>query len=155
MLLREILTQSGSGEMAQEFYITNESTWLSCVSHCQDIIENGEKLKVVVKNASKRSLSQNATMWMWLGELSHQIKLKTSESYSTDDLHEYFKARFCPSKELRFGDKEINVTSTTRLDTGEMHFYMNQIHEWSINAGFNLTIPINSEYREIMERQNA
>lgn len=139
--------------MASEFFVVNESTWLSCVSHCQDLIESGKKLKLVVSERGKRSLSQNATLWLWYGELVAQIKLKSGEVYSTDDLHEYFKMRFCPAKELKFGDKTIQATSTTRLDTGEMHFYMNQVHEWSVNAGFKLTTPINSEYRQIMERQ--
>ena len=138
-----------------EFFVVNESTWLACVSHCQDMMDDCKKIKVTVVDTAKRSHSQNKTYWMWLGELSHQIKIKSRESYSTDDLHEYFKSRFCPAKNLKFGDKDISVTSTTRLDTGEMHFYMNQVHEWSVNAGFKLTIPIESEYREIIERQNG
>ena len=137
-----------------EFYVTNESTWLACVSHCQDMLDEEVKLKITVKDARKRSLSQSNTYFMWLGELSHQIKLKASESYSTDDLHELMKSKFCPSKKLKFNKREIEVVSTTRLDTGEMHFYMNQVHEWSVNAGFKLTIPVESQYRELMEKQN-
>ena len=106
--------------MANEFFVKNPDSWLACVSHCQDLLEEGATLKITVKDARKRSLSQNALLWMWYGELCTQIKQKSGESYSTDDLHEYFKMRFCPQKQSRFGDKEIHVTTTTRLDTGEM-----------------------------------
>lgn len=138
-----------------EHLVVNDLSWLAVVSEVQDRRDNGEKLKVVIKSCSNRSLNQNRTYWMWLGELSHQIKLKTRDSYSTDDLHEYMKERFCPNKDLTLGNKTISIKSTRRLDTGEMHFYMNQVHEWSVNAGFSLTIPIESEYREIMERQSC
>ena len=139
-----------------EYYLSKSDDLAAVSGFVCDHFDGSDKpLKITIKNAGKRSLNQNALMWMWLGELSHQIKLKSRESYSTDDLHEYFKSRFCPSKELKFNKATINVASTTRLDTGEMHFYMNQLHEWAVNAGFNLTVPIESEYREIMERQNG
>ncbi len=110
-------------------------------------------LKVSIKSCSNRSLNQNSTYWMWLGELSQQIKLKVREAHSTDDLHEWFKNKFCPDKEITMGGKSIYVKSTAKLDPGEMHFYMNQLFEWAANAGFKLTIPIESEYRQIIERQ--
>ncbi len=139
----------------KEFLLTNPEQLMTISSYVFDHFNHETKpLKVIVKNGSKRSLSQNSTYWMWLGELSVQIKLKSRESYSTDDLHEYFKQRFCADKPITLGGKTINVKSTKRLDTGEMHFYMNQVHEWCVNAGFKLTVPIESEYREIMERQN-
>ena len=119
------------------------------------MLEEGATLKITVKDARKRSLSQNALLFMWYGELSTQIKQKTGDSYSTDDLHEYFKSRFCPGKIIKFGNKEIHVTTTTRLDTGEMTRYLDQIHEWACGSGFKLTIPINSQYREMIERQNG
>ncbi len=139
----------------KEFLLTNPEQLMTISSYVFDHFNHETKpLKVIVKNGSKRSMSQNSTYWMWLGELSVQIKLKSRESYSTDDLHEYFKQRFCADKPITLGGKTINVKSTKRLDTGEMHFYMNQVHEWCVNAGFKLTVPIESEYREIMERQN-
>lgn len=140
----------------KDLLITDPNQVMLIGSLIFDHFEHDTKpLRVSIKNGSKRSLNQNSTLWMWLGELSVQIKVKSGESYSTDDLHEYFKQRFCPDQEITLGDKTIYVKSTKRLTTGEMHFYMNQIHEWAVNAGFKLTIPIESEYREVMERQNG
>ena len=142
--------------MMSEHYISDVSGLLQISGVvCDHFDESDKPLKITIKSAGKRSLSQNALMWLWYGELCTQIKRKSGDSYSTDDLHEYFKGRFCPAKELKFGDKVIHVTSTTRLDKGEMQFFMNQVHEWSVNAGFTLTTPIKSEYREIIERMSS
>ena len=69
--------------MENEFFVKNPDSWLVCVSHCQDLLEEGATLKITVKDARKRSLSQNALLFMWYGELSTQIKQKSGESYST------------------------------------------------------------------------
>lgn len=142
--------------MASEFILTSTDDIKVIGSALVDHFDSeSSPVKVIIKPCSNRSLNQNSTYWMWLGELSHQIKLKTRESYSTDDLHEWFKNKFCPDKAITLGKQSLNVKSTRKLDTGEMHFYMNQLFEWSVNAGFKLTVPIESEYRQIMERQNA
>lgn len=138
-----------------EFIISTDSQWLAFVSQVVDMREEtGKPVKLTLKSWSTRSLNQNSTYWMWLGELSHQIKLKVGDVYSVDDLHEWFKEKFCPNKTITMGKNSISIKSTKKLDTGEMHFYMNQLHEWSVNAGFKLTVPIDSEYRKIIERQN-
>jgi hypothetical protein len=118
------------------------------------MLEDGKTIKVVVKDARKRSLRQNSLLWMWYSELVPQIRQRSGETYSTEDLHEYFKSRFCPTKELKFGAKVITALSTTRLDTGEMTRYLDQIHEWSCGSGMKLTIPVDCEYRELTELQN-
>ena len=142
--------------MSSEFIITSSDDIKVIGSVLVDHFDSeASPVKVIIKPCSNRSLKQNSTYWLWLGELSHQIKLKTRESYSTDDLHEWFKNKFCPDKLITLGKQSLSVKSTKKLDTGEMHFYMNQLFEWAVNAGFKLTVPIHSEYREIMERQNG
>ena len=141
--------------MAEEFILTSVDDLPMVSSIVHDHFSNESKpIRLTIKSCSNRSLNQNSTYWMWLGELSHQIKLKTSESYSTDDLHEWFKNKFCPDKVITLGKQSISVKSTRKLSTGEMHFYMNQLFDWAVNAGFKLTVPIESEYRQIIERQN-
>ena len=142
--------------MASEFILTSSDDIKVIGSALVDHFDSeSSPVKVIIKPCSNRSLKQNSTYWLWLGELSHQIKLKTRESYSTDDLHEWFKNKFCPDKVITLGKQSLSVKSTRKLDTGEMHFYMNQLFEWAVNAGFKLTVPIESEYRQIMERQNG
>lgn len=142
--------------MASDYILTSVDDLPMISSIVHDHFSNESKpIKLTIKSCSNRSLNQNSTYWMWLGELSRQIKLKTLESYSTDDLHEWFKNKYCPDKVITLGKQSLNVKSTRKLDTGEMHFYMNQLFEWAVNAGFKLTVPIESEYRQIMERQNG
>ena len=52
------------------------------------------------------------------------------------------------------GYKIHQVKSTKKLSKGEMTFYMNQIHQWSVNAGFRLSMPEDSEYMKAMQSQN-
>lgn len=140
--------------MAYECLLISPDAMMQLSSYVHDHFEDSAKpLKVRITQGGQRSLSQNALYWMWLGELVQQVKAKSGESYTTDDLHEYFKHRFCPSRPLTFGKREITVHSTTRLDSGEMTRYLTHVHEWAIGAGFKLTIPIDSEYRELLERQ--
>ena len=49
----------------------------------------------------------------------------------------------------------MEILSTKLLDTGEMHHYLTQIEHWAMSRGFKLTIPINSEYQDLINRQNT
>ena len=40
-------------------------------------------------------------------------------------------------------------------DVGEMTFYLNKIESWCFDRGIRLTIPIDSEYSRLMERQDG
>lgn len=127
-----------------------------CLKLISDAVLIGKTLKVEVGEwREKRSLSQNRLYWMWLNEICEQIHKRIGQSHDSETLHEYFKQCYCPQKSKLLGSKEIVIASTTKLDKGEMHFYLNQIEQWCIDRGFRLTTPIDSEYRQIMERQNA
>lgn len=141
--------------MAKEFFLLSTEDLHQVSGYIHDHFDDTNKpLKVVVKNHGKRSLSQNALMWVWLTEICNQIKNRGKGDFEPEDLHEYFKARYCPQKELRFGDKNLHIASTKRLDVGEMMTYMNCIHMWSIDAGFNLTIPESCEYIKLVREQS-
>ena len=116
--------------------------------------QGGGALKVRITNSGKRSLSQNALLWMWLTEIAQQTKDKGYGDYDSEDMHIYFKDKFCVDKPLTIGKTTIQVKSTKKLDKGEMTFYMNQIHQWSVNAGFRLSMPEDSEYMKALQSQN-
>lgn len=121
---------------------------------CDHFDNGGGALKLKITNSGKRSLSQNNLMWQWLTEIAQQTKQKGYGDYSPEDMHEYFKGKFCVDKSLTIGKTTIQVKSTKKLDKGEMTFYMNQIHQWSVNAGFRLSMPEDSEYYQAMRQQN-
>lgn len=141
--------------MAYEQLITSPEGLHEVSGYVCDHFENGGgPLKFKITNSGKRSLSQNATMWMWLTEIAQQTKQKGYGDYSSEDMHIYFKDKFCVDKSLTIGKTTIRVKSTRKLDKGEMTFYMNQIHQWAVNAGFRLSMPEDSEYYQAMQQQN-
>lgn len=141
--------------MAYEQLITSPEGLHEVSGYVCDHFENGGgALKFRITNSGKRSLSQNALMWMWLTEIAQQTKQKGYGDYTSEDMHEYFKNKFCVDKSLTIGKTTIQVKSTKKLDRGEMTFYMNQIHQWSVNAGFRLSMPEDSEYYQAMQSQN-
>ena len=116
--------------------------------------QGGGALRFRITNSGKRSLSQNNLYWNWLTEIAQQTKQKGYGDYDSEDMHEYFKDKFCVDKSLTIGKTTIQVKSTKRMEKGEMMFYMNQIHQWAVNAGFRLSMPEDSEYMNLMQSQN-
>ncbi len=45
------------------------------------------------------------------------------------------------------------LKQTSKLDTGGMHNYLSKVEKWAQEIGCLLTIPENSEYRELQRKQ--
>ena len=93
-----------------------------------------------------RSLSQNNLYWKWLGEIAKQQNI----SKDAEIWHEIFKKYYCPEKVI---NEHISIKSTKKLDVGEMHFYLNRVESYCIDRGYLITIPDDSEYRLLQEKQ--
>ena len=44
---------------------------------------------------------------------------------------------------------------TSSLDTGEMKLFMDMVYGWALDRGVMLTIPDNSEYRQLCNLENG
>ena len=110
----------------------------------------------IVEWREKRSLSQNSLYWKWLAEIDKQnpLKVVNSKDCGAELWHSVFKKFYCPERIITDGKTEMVIVSTKLLDVGEMHHYLTHIEHWAMNRGFKLTIPINSEYQELIDRQN-
>ena len=119
-----------------------------------ELTSDGKYYRVIIKEwRDKRSVDQNSLLWMWLGEISKQARVNGQE-FSAEIWHEYFKKYYCPEKQIRMPAGEpVTTKSTKLLDTGEMTHYLSRIEQWAQDRMFTLTTPINSEYREMIERQ--
>lgn len=107
----------------------------------------------VVGWREKRSLSQNSLYWKWMAELSSQAKVN-GKTFSGEIWAEFFKKYYCPSKSVEMPLGESSTTkTTTNLDTGEMHHYLNNIQAWCMREGYSLTIPSDSEYQQLLDKQ--
>jgi len=62
----------------------------------------------IEKIESKRSLSQNAYYWMYLGVIERDT------GNNADDLHEYLKRKLLPPKFITVMGKEIKIPSSTK-----------------------------------------
>lgn len=108
----------------------------------------------IVQWRENRSNSQNSLYWKWMAELSKQARVNGKE-FSGEVWAEFFKKYYCPDKlvDMPLGEASI-VKSTTNLDAGEMHHYLNKIQAWCMSEGYALTIPENSEYQQLLDKQD-
>lgn len=118
------------------------------------MLSQNEAVEVVAKPwKEKRSLSQNRLLWQWMDEISEQAVV-SDQKHKPEIWHEYFKRYFCPVKlvPMPAGD-DLQIRSTKKLDTGEMHHYLNQIEQWAQGHFYTLTIPHNCEYEQLKKKQ--
>lgn len=102
----------------------------------------------------KRSNDQNSLYWKWMAELAKQAHVNNVK-FKGEVWAEFFKKYYCPEKtvDMPLGEPSI-VKSTTKLDTGEMHHYLNQIQAWCMREGYTLTIPEDSDYKKLLDKQD-
>jgi hypothetical protein len=107
----------------------------------------------IVQWREKRSLNQNSLLWLWMAELSKQAHVN-GKKFSGEVWAEFFKKYYCPDKliDMPLGEAST-VKSTTNLDTSEMHHYLNKIQAWCMSECYSLTIPENSEYQQLLDKQ--
>ena len=93
------------------------------------------------RHVKRRTLSQNALMWKWVDEVVDHVEKYTG--HDKDEIHDYFKDRFLPTRIISFGDDVRRVTgSTKKLNTTEMTDYMNKIYAWATTElGLFLPVP--------------
>lgn len=115
----------------------------------QPMLESGDCYRLIIKLwKDKRSLSQNALLWMWNSDVASAINHHSESKLTEEDLHEFLKDMFCPAKPVTVLGITKMVKSTKLLDTEEMTFYLRRIEVWCAGRGIKLRIPANSEYHE-------
>jgi len=96
----------------------NQKSWL-------DFLEQNDKKKVIIEvldDKPKRTLDQNAFMWMYLGVIEKET------GNLADDLHELFKRKFLPPIPKKIlGIEFRKPASTTDLTKQEMSEYLDKI----------------------------
>ncbi len=143
-----------------EFFVSNDDSWLACVSHCQDMLEEGKTIKVTVKNARKRSLSQNAFQHVIYTEVSKYLVSKGRESWTPEYTKLQLKNKFLGWQEEEYVDVvtgEVTIRETLRhtagLSKGESFDFTTQIIDWAESIGCPIKIPDDSEYMNLYREQ--
>lgn len=121
-------------------------------------IEDHGFIKLEWKAGSNRSINQNDLYWMWLGEIVDQTNAKLDAStppFIKEEMHEWLCEEFLGYETRTVGRKEITILKgTSKLLKGEMYFYMQQVDAFAHSKGFKLTIPDDSEYMKLKQREN-
>lgn len=103
-----------------------------------------------------RSLNQNALYWMWVDRVAGHFTDKNQRNYSKDYFHVRFRHKWLGYSALTFDEDASfiiadQLRSTTSLDKGEFHRYLEQIDAWCSDVGLLLPYPDHSEYAKLKE----
>jgi len=117
----------------------DQATVANAIVHLN--LEGGRKWQVTIEPfKKKRTLSQNALMWKWIGEVANLVHKETGQD--ADDIHEFFKTKFLPARIVEIAGETIERRTTTKLSTQEMSDYMTKIHAFvTSELGFILPLP--------------
>ena len=105
----------------QQGYIHMRDSVLKKIEAYFDTLKNGEYTIVAKRDTDKRSISQNALMWMWFNCIAHET------GQNKTDIYDYYRMLFLTRKVIING-KEVSVSSgTSSLDTRQFTEFLNNI----------------------------
>lgn len=107
---------------------------------CIDLISKlnvEKKWEVTIgRKTKKRTLSQNALYHKWVGIIADET------GNDNEDVHEAFKRKFVPPREVEIFGEILMRQSTTDFDTKGMTEYMEKVYAFSVSElGILLPIP--------------
>ncbi|MBS9442470.1 YbcN family protein [Photorhabdus heterorhabditis] len=127
----------------------------------KETLQTKQPHRIIIKPwRNTRSLSQNATAHMWFGEISRYL-CANGATYSSEEVKEMLKHTFLGYEvvdRVDFSNQEVEhvrtLRHTSKLDTGEMFRFMEQVEQWAAGIGCFVTIPENSEYMKLKQEQD-
>ena len=100
------------------------------------------KIEVIIRKArSKRTIRQNSYYWgVCLQIIAEDSGNWDEKSYTVNDLHDFFKAKFLQKQTNIFGKTYTVIRSTTDLNTKEFTEYIRQIKMFAASE-YDIFIP--------------
>lgn len=150
-------------EIPKEGIRLHKSNFKAIAQQLLPLLESGQCYRLSLKPwKGKRSLSQNSLVHLWFGEISEYL-IKSGRSDATPEwVKRNLKRTYLGCEEVMYTDfmtgeriSSYEPRHTSGLDIGEMHFFLNRVEQWCAQFGLALTIPHDSEYQKIKEKQNA
>ena len=109
-----------------------------------------------------RSVSQNRLFWMWMAQLSKYLIAGGRTDSSPDFCHDLMCNTFlgCENKIITNAITGIktevtNIIGTSKLKKGDFTHFLDQIYSKCLEWGLVLTIPVDSEFKYLMDGQNG
>lgn len=139
------------------------STLGQFTKHIFNLVSSGKKYRIKFSEwRDQRSIPQNSLQHMWYAELSAYL-IKRGKSFASPEwVKEAMKNTFLgyEAREMvnvKTGERTQVQTlrHTADLDIGDMHHYLTQVEQWAMNIGCRLTVPNDSEYNQLRQKQVA
>lgn len=86
-----------------------------------NLLSNAEYSLEIKKKVKKRTVDQNALMWMWF------TCIEDETGTLKQDVHDYYCKKFLCRIVVINGKEEIVVRSTSKLNTAEMSVFLNKV----------------------------
>jgi hypothetical protein len=149
------------GGRVREFKLTLSSLGCLITELTKLLQSTGKTYRLTIKEwRESRSLNQNALFHKWVGELSKYLIAGGRKDSDFKFCKRLLKGTFLGYEETTdtnaLTGKLETITElkhTSDCDTGEMTHFMNKCYEWCVSIGLLLTIPEDSEYSKLMEKQ--
>lgn len=127
------------------------------------LLAGGESYRLTLKPwRETRTLSQNAVFHMWIGEISAYLIRRGKPFASPEWVKQAMKHTYLGYEKREMTDvvtghkTEIHaLRSTSKLDTGKMFRFMEQVEGWAAMIGCLVTIPNDSEFHQLRKKQDA
>lgn len=125
--------------------------------------EQGKHYRIQVTEHKGRTLSQNALFHLWCHEIAKQWEAK-GWSPDVPDMEPYELVKLWLKDKFR-GPKDIEIANgvvvksvpweSSKADKADMCDFMTQVEAYCAERGWRITIPMECEYRELLQRQVA
>ncbi|MDR5611917.1 MAG: recombination protein NinB [Arsenophonus sp.] len=138
----------------------HESTKQSVWQTLKAVLATNQPHQLIIKPFRQtRSLSQNSLFHLWCAEISKYL-CANNANFTAEQVKEMLKHTFLGYEVV----ERIDVTTqepervrtlrrTSRLDTGEMHVFMQKVECWAIGIRCFVMIPESSEYMKLKKAQ--
>ncbi|WP_338564091.1 hypothetical protein [Erwinia sp. E_sp_B04_7] len=128
-----------------------------------DLVSSDKKYRIKFSAwRDQRSIPQNSLQHMWYAELSAYLIKRGKPFASPEWVKDAMKHTYLGYESREMVDvvtgKRTQIQTlrhTSGLDTGDMHHYLTQVEGWALNVGCRLTIPADSEYNQLRQKQVA
>lgn len=113
--MKTILIYKNKGE------IQNKERVLVQLDNMFKLLVNGNYILNVKKQVNKRTLDQNALMWLWFACIENETGTEKQ------DVHDYYCKLFLKREVIIIGKRELVVSGTSKLDTVGMTNFLNKV----------------------------
>ena len=96
----------------------------------------------IKKQRSRRSLDQNALLWLWMTAL----EVDSETGYTKEEWKEFFQTKFCPRTKMKINREDYEIVkSTSQLDTKEFTDFLERIQHFVYHELY-FSLPQPSDY---------